>query len=128
MTEQYRDIHEFDGIALGDALNATGHLRSTDVAHGAGHTLDVGERQTVLEVYPDAAVARVTTRNARIELFRVPGYTVDADEGRVVFEHGQEGSGSRLVVRETGDVHLYPFEKPGTALESGESNATSQEG
>src|SRR5687768_3760703 len=97
MPEQYSAFHEFDATTAGQALGA--EPRSTrDVAHGAGEALDVGD--TTLEVYPDAGVTRVTTPDARVELFRVPRYTVR--EQRVTFELGADGDRSRLQVRADG--------------------------
>jgi hypothetical protein len=94
---------EFDVNQVADALGA--QPRSTrDVAHGDGQALDVGE--TTLEVYRDAGVARVTTRDARIELFRVPEYTVNGE--RVVFEQGTEDDRTRLQVRADGRVSFHP--------------------
>ena len=63
-----------------------------DIAHGNGEALHVGD--TVLEVYRDAGFARVTTPDARIELYRVPRYSVSGE--RVVFEQGEEENRSRL--------------------------------
>ncbi|MGQ0718242.1 MAG: single-stranded DNA-binding protein [Pseudonocardiales bacterium] len=77
-----------------------------DVAHGDGHALPLAEGKAVLEVYPAAAVTRVTTPNARVELFRVPTYSLD--DGRIVFEHNESTDGSRLVVTGDGNVSLYP--------------------
>jgi hypothetical protein len=86
-----------------------------DVAHGDGEALDVGE--TTLEVYRDAGVARVTTPDARIELYRVPGYSLNGE--RVVFEQGDQDDRSRLLVRSDGKVSFYPVlratETPRTA-------------
>jgi hypothetical protein len=102
MPEQYSAFHEFDAEVAGQALGAA--PRSTrDVAHGDGQTFDLTD--AVLEVYPDAGVTRATTPDARIELFRVPRYTV-RDE-RVVFELGDEDR-SRLQVRADGKVAFHP--------------------
>jgi Single-strand binding protein family len=108
MAEQYRPLEEFNGVALGETLAVQGQLRH-DVAHGVGQALELGEQRTLLEVYPDAAVARVTTDSARVEVFRVPGYTVDEDRARVVFEHGPDNNRSRLIVRSDGRVALIPI-------------------
>jgi hypothetical protein len=75
-----------------------------DIAHGDGEALDVGD--TVLEVYRDAGFARVTTPDARIELYRVPSYTVSGE--RVVFEQGENDDRSRLLVRNDGKVSFHP--------------------
>src|SRR3954447_8947017 len=103
MPEQYSAFHEFDAAAAGQALGA--EPRSTrDVAHGDGQAFDLTE--AVLEVYPDAGVTRATTPDARVELFRVPRYTVR--EQRVIFELGDEEHRSRLQVRADGKVAFHP--------------------
>src|SRR4051795_8761460 len=103
MPEQYSAFHEFDAAAAGHALGAEPHS-TRDVAHGDGQAFDLTE--AVLEVYPDAGVTRATTPDARVELFRVPRYTV-RDE-RVIFELGDEEDRSRLQVRADGKVAFHP--------------------
>jgi len=98
-------MSEFDGKAVTGELAADA-LPTHDVAYGDGSVLDIGNGAALLEVYPVAAVTRVTTPHARVELFRVPGYSLN--EGRIVFEHGQVNDGSRLVVSGDGNVSLYP--------------------
>src|SRR3954452_7871470 len=103
MPETPSNFSEFDTKAAGEALGAD--PRSTrDVAHGDGEALTVGD--AVLEVYRDAGVARVTTPDARIELFRVPTFSVSED--RVVFEQGIDGDRSRLLVGRDGKVSFRP--------------------
>jgi hypothetical protein len=75
-----------------------------DIAHGDGQALDVGD--TVLEVYRDAGVARVTTPDARIELYRVPSYNLSGE--RVVFEQGDQDDRTRLYISADGKVALRP--------------------
>jgi hypothetical protein len=94
---------EFDASKVGEALGAEPRTMR-DVAHGDGEALTVGE--AVLEVYRDAGVARVTTADARIELFRVPDYTISGE--RVVFEQGDQDNRSRLQVRADGKVAFHP--------------------
>jgi hypothetical protein len=97
------EFSQFDAQEAGKALGA--EPRSTrDVAHGDGQALDVND--SVLEIYPNAGIARVTTQDARIELFRVPSYTVTGE--RVVFEQGEGDDRKRLLVRGDGRVSLYP--------------------
>src|SRR4051812_10331594 len=103
MAETPSNFSEFDAAAVGEALGAERRVMR-DVAHGDGEVFDVGD--TVLEVYRDAGVARVTTQDARIELYRVPSYTL-SDE-RVVFEQGDPDDRSRLLVRPDGKVSFYP--------------------
>src|SRR3954452_9001301 len=93
----------FDAQAAGEALGSQSHAMR-DVAHGDGQALDVGD--ATLEVYRDAGVARVTTPDARIELFRVPSFDVGAE--RVVFEQGDTDDRSRLLVSGDGRVSFYP--------------------
>jgi Single-strand binding protein family len=93
---------EFDINKAAEALGAEPH-ETYDVAHGDGHEITVGE--TNLEVYTNARVARVTTSDARIELFRVPTYNT-SDE-RLVFQQG-DASRTRLLLRGDGRVWLYP--------------------
>ena len=103
MAEQYSAFHEFDAKAAGQALGS--EPRTTrDVAHGDGQAFDVVD--TVLEVYPNAGVTRATTPNARVELFRVPHYTVR--EQRVIFEQGDHDDRSRLQIRADGKVAFHP--------------------
>jgi hypothetical protein len=102
MPEQYSAFHEFDAEAAGQALGS--EPRTTrDVAHGDGQTFDLNN--AVLEVYPDAGVTRATTPDARVELFRVPRYTVK--EQRVIFEQGDDDR-FRLQVRADGKVAFHP--------------------
>src|SRR5687767_10187470 len=103
MPEQPSNFSEFDAHVVGQALGAEPRTMR-DIAHGDGEALDVGD--TVLEVYRDAGFARVTTPDARIELYRVPSYTVTGE--RVVFEQGDQENRSRLLVRNDGKVSLYP--------------------
>jgi hypothetical protein len=103
MPEQPSNFSKFDVQAAGQALGA--EPRTTrDIAHGDGEALDVGN--TVLEVYRDAGFARVTTPDARIELYRVPSYSVSGE--RVLFEQGENDDRSRLLVRNDGKVSFYP--------------------
>src|SRR3954466_5465518 len=107
MPEILSNFSEFDAKATGQALGTEPHA-IRDVAHGDGEALTVGD--AVLEVYRDASVARVTTPDARIELFRVPTYTISGE--RVVFEQGEEDDRSRLLVRNDGKVSFYPVLRP----------------
>jgi hypothetical protein len=103
MSEQYSAFHEFDAEAAGQVLGS--EPRTTrDVAHGDGQAFDVHD--IVLEVYPDAGVTRATTADARVELFRVPRYTVR--EQRVIFELGDDEDRSRLQIRADGKVAFHP--------------------
>jgi len=103
MPEAPSNFNEFDAQVAGQALSA--EPRSTrDVAHGDGEALDVGP--AVLEVYRDAGVARVTTPDARIELFRVPSATISGE--RVIFEQGDGDNRTRLQVRADGKVAFHP--------------------
>ncbi len=81
MTENSSDFNEFDAAVVGQALG-TEPRTTRDVAHGDGEALNVGD--TTLEVYRESGVTRVTTPDARVELFRVPSYSVSGE--RVVFE------------------------------------------
>jgi hypothetical protein len=103
MPETPFHFNEFDAAVVGQALGAEPRV-TRDVAHGDGEALDVGE--TTLEVYPTAGVTRVTTPDARIELYRVPSYAVTGE--RVVFEQGDQDDRSRLLVRDDGKVSFYP--------------------
>src|SRR3954453_1250664 len=103
MAEQYSPFHEFDPEATGQALGA--EPRTTrDIAHGDGQAFDLTD--AMLEVYPEAGVTRATTQDARVELFRVPRYTV-RDE-RVIFELGNEEDRTRLQIRADGKVAFHP--------------------
>src|SRR3954452_8136403 len=117
MTEQFS---EFDGRKAGEALGAEPRTLR-DVAHGDGEALNVGD--AVLEVYPDAGVTRVTTPDARIELFRVPNYSVTGE--RVVFEQGGEDDRTRLQVRADGKVAFHPVLR---ATESPTTSETTRNG
>src|SRR4051794_29892453 len=103
MPEVPSNFSEFDAQAAGEALGAEPRAMR-DVAHGDGEALDVGEAK--LEVYRDTGVARVTTPDARIELFRVPSYGITGE--RVVFEQGTDDDRSRLLIRGDGKVSFYP--------------------
>jgi Single-strand binding protein family len=120
MPEVPSNFSEWDGRKAGEALGARPHL-THDVAHGLGDELTVGE--TTLEVYRDAGVARVTTPDARIELFRVPNYAINGE--RVVFEQGEEDDRTRLLVRNDGKVSFYPVLR---ATESPTTSETTRDG
>src|SRR3954452_9725253 len=106
----------FDAQAAGEALGSQSHAMR-DVAHGDGEALNVGD--TTLEVYRDAGVARVTTPDARIELFRVPSYAINGE--RVVFEQGEEDNRSQLLVRNVGKVSFYPVLRATESSRTGET-------
>src|SRR4051794_20726679 len=97
--QQPINFSEFDAGDVGQALGAEPHAMR-DIAHGDGEAISVGE--TTLEVYRDAGFARVTTPDARIELYRVPSYNVSGE--RVVFEQGDQDNRSRLLIRSDGRV------------------------
>jgi hypothetical protein len=103
MVEQYSAFHEFDPEAGGQTLGA--EPRTTrDVAYGDGQAFDLAD--AVLEVYPDAGVTRATIPDARLELFRVPRYTLR--QQRVIFEVGDGKERTRLQVRADGKVAFHP--------------------
>src|SRR3954451_3648989 len=116
MPETPSNFSEFDAQAAGEALGSKPRT-TRDVAHGDGDALDVGD--AVLEVYRAAGVARVTTRDARIELFRVPSYSVNGQ--RVVFEQGEQENRSRLLVRNDGKVSFYPVLRATESSRTGET-------
>src|SRR3954454_15837919 len=116
MPEVPSNFSEFDAAAAGQALGTEPHAMR-DVAHGDGKALDIGE--TTLEVYRDAGVARITTPDARIELFRVPSYAINGE--RVVFEQGEEDNRSRLLVRNDGKVSFYPVLRATESSRTGET-------
>src|SRR3954453_13772869 len=120
MPEMPSNFSEFDSKAAGEALGAEPRTMR-DVAHGDGEALSVGD--AVLEVYRDAGVARVTTPDARIELFRVPSYSVTGE--RVVFEQGTEDTRTRLLVGRAGKVSFRPVVR---ATESSKTNETPSNG
>jgi hypothetical protein len=105
---------EFDINRAGQAFGAEPQA-TRDVAHGDGQAISVGD--TTLEVYPNARVARVTTSDARIELFRVPSYRL-SDE-RLVFQQA-DAARTRLLLRSDGRVWLYP------GLRAAESSRTEE--
>src|SRR5262249_52903497 len=83
-----------------------------DVAHGEGQILPVADRTAVLEVYPQAQVARVTTAHARVEVYRTPGYSVNPSLGLVVFEQGTDEQRTRLLINREGRVSFHPVLRP----------------
>jgi Single-strand binding protein family len=96
-------LSEFDAEKAGEALGAEPH-ETRDVAYGDGHAITAGD--TTLEVYKNARVARVTTPDARIELFRVPTYHAGPES--LVFQQGDEDALTRLRLRRDGRVSFYP--------------------
>jgi Single-strand binding protein family len=120
MAEQYSSFQEFDPQAAAQALGAKAR-QTRDVAHGDGQAFDLTD--AVLEVYPDAGVTRATTPDARVELFRVPRYTV-RDE-RVIFELGNEEDRTRLQIRADGKVAFHPVLR---AAESSQTEETTSSG
>ena len=116
MPEKPSNFNEFDAAVVGHALGAEPRTMR-DIAHGDGAALTVGE--TTLEVYRDAGFARVTTPDARIELYRVPRYTVSGP--RVVFEQGEQEHRSRLQVRADGKVAFHPHLRAPESSTTGET-------
>lgn len=94
-------------MAVSETLQAEA-VATRDVAHGDGQSLSLRDGKAVLEIYPDSRVARITTTDARVEIYRVPGYSVNPDVGRVVFEQGAEQHRTRLLVHRDGKVSLHP--------------------
>lgn len=123
MPEHYAPLSEFDRSSIGEALK-TEAVSTRDVAHGDGQTLSVGDGKTVLEVYPLAGVARVTTEHARVEVFRVPGYSVNSTVGRVVFEQGADDDRTRLLVHHDGKVSFHPVPRAVHAPQTAETTGT----
>jgi hypothetical protein len=116
MAEQPSNFNEFDAAVVGQALGAEPRTMR-DIAHGDGEALDVGD--TVLEVYRDAGFARVTTPDARSELFRVPRYSVSGE--RVVFEQGEQEHRSRLQVKADGKVAFHSHLRAPESSTTGET-------
>src|SRR5215213_5342625 len=116
MPEQPSQFNEFDAAVVGQALGAEPRTMR-DIAHGDGEALNVGD--TVLEVYRNAGFARVTTADARIELYRVPRYTISGE--RVVFEQRDQDDRTRLYISADGKVALRPVLR---ATESSRTNET----
>jgi hypothetical protein len=102
---------QFDAAKAGEAIGAEPR-EIRDVAYGDGQAMNIGD--TSLEIYQKAGVTRVTTPDARIELFRVPSYHVSPE--RLVFQQGEADSRTRLLVRSNGRVSFYPVS--GTAESS----------
>src|SRR5687767_14327454 len=119
MAEQPSNFNEFDASVVGQALGAE-PTAMHDIAHGDGEALTVGK--TTLEVYRDAGFARVTTPDARIELYRVPRYTVSGP--RVVFEQGEQEHRSRLQVRADGKVAFHPHLRAPESSTTGETTGS----
>jgi hypothetical protein len=94
---------QFDAAKAGEAIGAEPR-EIRDVAYGDGQAMNIGD--TSLEIYQKAGVTRVTTPDARIELFRVPSYHVSPE--RLVFQQGEADSRTRLLVRSNGRVSFYP--------------------
>ena len=121
MPETPSHFSEFDANKVGEALGAEPHA-TRDVAHGDGEALSVGD--ATLEVYRDAGFARVTTPDARIELYRIPRYTISSE--RVVFEQGEQEHRSRLQVRADGKVAFHPHLRAPESSTTGETAAASE--
>jgi hypothetical protein len=107
MTEKYTSLENFSSQQLTATLKSEASS-VRDVAHGEGEAVGVAEGKLILEVYPGSGVARVTTSDARVELFRIPGYTADAERGRVVFEQVRDDERTRLIVQDDGRVSFHP--------------------
>jgi hypothetical protein len=122
MPEQYSAFHEFDAEAAGQALGSDPRSMR-DVAHGDGQAFDVVD--AILEVYPDAGVTRATTPDARVELFRVPRYTVR--EQRIIFEIGTEEDRTRLQVRADGKVAFHPVLRGAEPSQTNETPASGRQ-
>jgi hypothetical protein len=121
MNERYFEIGEFDAEAISTTLRAESRsLR--DVAHGDGEALSLADGKAELEVYPGAGVARVTTADARVEIYRVPGYSLNADVGRVVFEQGADDQRTRLLVQRNGRISFHPVLRAAQSPTTGETS------
>jgi hypothetical protein len=105
MAERYTDMPAFDREAVSAALDTAG-MGIQDVTHGRGQAMTVAGK-TLLETFPEAGVARVTTSDARVELYRIPRYSLT--EASVIFEQGEGAERTRLVVRRDGRVSFVPF-------------------
>lgn len=105
MPERYSPFSNYDAAAVQETLRAESH-QTRDVAHGDGEAMTIADGKAVLEVYPGAGVARATTAHARVELFRVPRYSLSAE--RVIFEQGDDDDRTRLLVTRDGKVSFHP--------------------
>jgi hypothetical protein len=123
MTEQYSEFSGFKSDEVRTVLAAQGQP-ARDLSHGAGEALSVAGGRVLLEVFPASGVARVTTDHARVEVHRVPGYSVDQDKGRVVFEQGPDDERTRLIVRGDGKVSFYPIVRAAEAAVTEQKPAT----
>src|SRR3989442_6105516 len=102
MTEKHYEIGHLPLDDIEQVLGATASP-TRDVAHGPGHLLELGGGKAILEIFPGPpGVARVTTASARVELFRVPGYSITP--ARVVFEAADEHTRTSFVVLGNGTV------------------------
>jgi hypothetical protein len=121
MAERFSKFSEFDAAKASEALG-TEPSAIRDVAHGDGHAMSIAD--TTLEVYQDAGVARVTTPDARIELFRVPTYHITTE--RVVFQQGEPKTRTRLLVRSDGRVWFYPGLRAPESARTGETASSDE--
>jgi hypothetical protein len=121
MAERFSKFSEFDAAKAGEALG-TEPSATRDVAHGDGQAIAIGD--TTLEVYQEAGVARVTTPDARIELFRLPTYNVTSE--RVVFQQGEPKTRTRLLVRSDGRVWYYPGLRAPESARTGETASSNE--
>jgi hypothetical protein len=120
MKEHYFEISDFDAAAISETLRAESRsLR--DVAHGDGEALSIADGKAELEVYPGAGVARVTTADTRVEIYRIPGYSLNADVGRVVFEQGTDDQRTRLLVQHNGRISFHPVLRATQSPTTGET-------
>jgi hypothetical protein len=124
MTERFIRFEDYDSTAIGRTLQRD-PLPTRDVAHGDGDAFRLADSAVELQVFPATGVARVTTPDARVELFRLAGYSVNDQPPRVVFDQGNTEQRTRLAVRDDGKVSFMPVltatEASTTAVPAGDA-------
>ena len=106
--------------------------QASDVAFGEGMAYRLGhEQHTLLEIYPDASMVRITSQNVRLELFRQEPPTLS--QHGILFEQAQPPHLLMLAVDSDGEISFshtplapstQPVERPGTVVEAAQHTDT----
>ena len=97
-------FQSFDAEAINAALSIPAQP-CRDQLFGIGHSYTLGQHKGIqLELYPEARVVRVTSSDARLELYRQNPPSLSPD--RLVFSQQQHDHMLTLTVRSSGEVTL----------------------
>src|SRR3954447_21743915 len=116
MTERYTPFPKFEADKVCIALSASAR-RVRDFNHGVGTSITLNNDRAMLEVFPAAGVARITTPDAQLEMHQLPGYAVDYEASRVTFDQQswEEGDHDKMMLFDDGRMIFYGTDDPSPA-------------